>query len=502
MSKEISTNLVIIGGGAAGMMAAVCAYELGERDIIILEKTKIIGGGGRCALGPGGIGSPAQERLGIKYNMDEEFLKYMNWCHWKSDAKLVRAYLEHSGDFFRWGEAHGLVYQTVLPSRPDDCGESRVVHIRANTGGIAGGVAAVNKIVEVIKEYGITCYTKAVTQKILMKSGHVAGVEAEIDGEHTVIHAKCVMVATGNFGANKELVNKNWPNYRGEDIDFVGLPQMTGDGLKLVKDAGGRLQDSVDFWSVGPAYLSNKNVAYEMSFALKWPATLWINKYGERFTDESLSSRTHTLGANALNLQQDKMCYALFDSAMLAKILEGKEFNHEHPNLKQIPEAVNEAFHGSFFALNPATLEKEVAEGRSYRADSWEELAKMIDVDPAVLLETVNRYNSYCEAGHDGEMCKEAKYLQSLSQGPFYALPGYATYDLPIGGIVINQNAQVLGEADLRPVPGLYSAGDIAWNGWVGSGLVDFWTPFSTALTMGMIAGKHMAQEMGHAPKA
>lgn len=223
MSKEISTNLVIIGGGAAGMMAAVCAYELGERDIIILEKTKIIGGGGRCALGPGGIGSPAQERLGIKYNMDEEFLKYMNWCHWKSDAKLVRAYLEHSGDFFRWGEAHGLVYQTVLPSRPDDCGESRVVHIRANTGGIAGGVAAVNKIVEVIKEYGITCYTKAVTQKILMKSGHVAGVEAEIDGEHTVIHAKCVMVATGNFGANKELVNKNWPNYRGEDIDFFLL---------------------------------------------------------------------------------------------------------------------------------------------------------------------------------------------------------------------------------------------------------------------------------------
>lgn len=496
MSKELTTNLVIVGAGAAGLMAAISAYELGEREIIVLEKTKVIGGGGRCALGPGGIGSPVQERLGIKYDMDKEFLKYMNWCHWKSDAKLVRTYLEHSGDFIRWGEEHGLVFQTVLPSKPDDAGESRVVHVMPSTGGVPGGVASVNKIVEVIQEYGITCYTKAVTKRILVSEGRAAGVETEIDGEETIIHAKCVMIATGNFGANKELVHKHWPNYRGEDIDFVGLPQMVGDGITLVGDAGGRLQDIVDFWSVGPAYLDNRNVAYEMSFALKWPATLWVNKYGERFVDESLSSRTHTLGANALNLQQDKMCYTLFDSSMLAKIIEGKEFNHEHPNLKSIKEAASVTFHGSFFALNPETLEKEVAAGRTVRADSWEELAEKLGMDPVVLLDTVTRYNAYCEAGHDEEMSKEPKYLQSMNQGPFYAMRGYSTFDLPIGGIVINHKAQVLREEDLRPFPGLYSAGDIAWNGMVGSGLVDFWTPFSTALTMGMVAGRSMANEI------
>lgn len=96
------SGIVVIGGGASGLCAAVAAAEAGAENIAVLEKANTTGGNGRVSVGFFAAESPAQQRLGINVSRDEMFLRFMDFNHWKADARLVRAWINKTGEIVSW----------------------------------------------------------------------------------------------------------------------------------------------------------------------------------------------------------------------------------------------------------------------------------------------------------------------------------------------------------------------------------------------------------------
>jgi len=113
-SKIIETDVAVLGGAGSGLCAALRAAESGAR-VVILEKMKRLGGSTVLAAGFFGVGSPAQQRLGIFSTPDECYREVMQLLYWNVDARLVRNWMQQSGESIRWLEEKGIIFDQVVP---------------------------------------------------------------------------------------------------------------------------------------------------------------------------------------------------------------------------------------------------------------------------------------------------------------------------------------------------------------------------------------------------
>jgi len=460
-NKNLKADLVIIGGGGAGLAAALAAAENGCKNILVLEKAGSAAGSTAMAHDVFGAESPVQKRQGIDAPKDELFKVAMEWAHWtKINPRIVRAFIDKSGDTIGWLEKKGLSFE-LIQYYPN-----QVPLVRHSVKG--HGNALMKTLRDNCTELGVKILTRTPGKKILLDGkGKIRGVVAESkEGEFTIA-AKSVIVTTGGYGNNKEMLKKYCPFYH-ESMTYDGPPSNTGDGIRMATDIGAATAGLGTVNIHGP-FLKPKSDSEALKMDAKgpdgapmritlwflaWePEMLWVNKNGRRFVDEGYQLAFFAFG-NTLALQPDGISYTLFDSSTLRTI--------EKQGLIR-PGAAARANWLPVSAATPLPgLEREVHKqadkGDLKICNTWNEIADWMGTNPAVLKATIDEYNAACDARHDGLFAKAPKYLLPLRTPPYYAVKAHLGLCDAYGGIKINEHMQALDAKD-NPIPGLYAAG-------------------------------------------
>lgn len=470
--KNLQTDIVIIGMGGTGLAAAVAALEKGAK-VLVLEKAASPGGSSAMAVGFFAAESPVQKRWRVDAPRDILFKMAMDFAHWTINPRIIRAFIDKSGDTVRWLEEKGLEIEFLNPFYPNQI-------IVTEHDAKKGGSDVVRILLKTLDDLGGRVLTDTSAKKIVMSTrGEVQGVLAVKEGKDIKITARSVIIATGGYAANTELVKKFSPWYT-EEIPYRGLPHM-GEGLLMALEVGAATDGLGQLRMLGPMYQGARRyvgIIYEQ------PNTIWVNRKGERFADETIIFN-HFESVNAIVRQPGKVSYTLFDEQIKRDIIEKGPVKVRQRGFFGRPEK-------SLTDLSES-LRKEAEEGKIKVAASWDEIARWIGADPEVLKATVDEYNSSCERGHDHIFAKDRRYLIPLRTPPYYAMMGRAGLTTTQGGIKINHHMEVLNAQD-DPIPGLYAGGD-ATGGWEpqtynahlsGSGL-------GFALNSGRIAGENAA---------
>jgi fumarate reductase flavoprotein subunit len=399
---------------------------------------------------------------------DFAFKLAMGYAHWKTDPRIVRAFIDKSGDTIRWLEEKGIEFEYMPNYFPEQV--PRAFQIMKG-----GGVAMTKSLAKECKDLRVKFLYQTRARKILInKNREVTGVQAVTKEKEVTVPGKSVIVATGGYAGSRELMKKYCAAYS-EDLVQFGMPISVGDGLRMAVGAGAATEGLGLLQLIGPRFATSSYIAA----IVVEPNTIWLNKRGERFVDESLSYRWPE-AANALARQPDKICYNMFDE----KIKRGF-----------INEGISRGWIKYPTGTKMTELDKEIraqlSKGEIKISDSWEEIAKWMGVAPEVLRATIDEYNSFCNERYDPTFAKDPKFLIPVRTPPFYALKCHQGFHGTVGGIKINRHMEVLGKHD-QPIRGLYAAGSDT-GGWQGDTYcLDLsGSTFAFAISSGRIAGEN-----------
>jgi fumarate reductase flavoprotein subunit len=298
------------------------------------------------------------------------------------------------------------------------------------------------------QELGIKVLKGTAVKKILTdRAGRVTGVRVSARGKEQDIAGRTVIIGTGGYGGNKEMLRKYCPFYT-EDMRCRGLPHM-GDGISMAIEIGAATEGLGIIQKGGPDFVGSRDlgvVAFE-------PNTVWVNSRGERFVDEVADNKRFE-SVNALVRQPSSVSYSLFDEGIKKSVMEAGVIRGLGRMV--LPQT----------RLPHIDQDLKIAAGKGVAkiARSWEEIAGWIGAEPAVLQTTIEEYNADCDNGYDRVFDKERRYLTPLGTPPYYALKCYPGFLGTIGGIKINHRMEVLDKED-KPIPGLY-AGGVDTGGW------------------------------------
>lgn len=478
---DVEYDVAVVGGGAAGKAAALTAAR-GGLQVVILEKMGAAMGSAQHAEGACAFESSEQKaREGGSLHMptkEEGYHEYMRYSHYRANAAVVNMFVENSADAIEMLKDVGVEFEDVVKYLPDMESELASMHIPKGL-----GMRCQELLLKAVKEAGIDIFVNTRVEHLIMDGGKVIGVEAkDAEGDTTTVGAKAVIIATGGYGCSPELMKKY--NFLGGDTKvWTTVPPVmgvenTGDGFALAEEAGGVINGGgvVQLFACGIHKLPGSE-----SGAAGTQPSLWVNKKGRRFINEDIA-KEGTFAGTVLAGQEDSLSYGIIDADMI----------------KYLQEVGSDTSFGAFLPLHkPMThlldeLEADMAAGNAWKADSMEELADKMGIDKETFLATVKRYNELCEAGYDSDFHKDPHFLKPLRKAPFYAILAAPDYPTTCGGIMVNENLQVL-DSKFEPIPGLFAAGNDA------SGLYgDSYTmtiPGSTngfAHTSGRVAAKYI----------
>ena len=454
--RQVNADVVVIASGPAGLAAAVTAAQ-GGASVILFEKKDITGGNSNpvvsAAMNFLAIESKHQRQNSITLTREEALKTHMNYTHWRVDARLVKAYYDKSASTIDWMESMGVEF-----TQPTGHGlrQNRTTHQikgpewdgdttkRWNPqGGVIGETLTARA-----KEAGVKFFMETPVRKLIKEKGKITGVIAEDkSGEEIQARAKAVIIATGGFSDNPEMLKKHIGYDWGHDMFHLRIPGLTGDGIKMA-------------WEVG-AGSTETMISLNCTLPIGWhplrhtPAitsflpssNLFVNLQGERFMNEEVIQENMAFAGNAAFRQKNGCGFSIFDEATK------KEYEKNGSYWRPMPIA------GGFDAALE-TLRKGWADcdKHIFVVDSLEELASKTGINLEGLRKTIEDYNRYCDNGRDELFDKNYRFLRPVRQPKFYvgrlAASGYGTF----GGIKINHKTEVLTK-DHDVIPGLYAAG-------------------------------------------
>jgi fumarate reductase flavoprotein subunit len=465
-------GVVVIGSGASGLAAALTAAEGGAR-VIVFEKQRTPGGTSNNFEGTFAAESDMQRENYVNYTRDDAFKSIMEYSHWRANPRLVRNIVNESGETISWLRRQGVEFSRVTVNMPKS---PRTYHIISG-----GGSAVVQKLVARAKERGVDLRLGMPATRIFKEGGRITGVAAKGDPDDIRIDTSAVVIASGGFANNKQWIKK----YTGFELDKnlipVGNVDKTGDGIRMAWEVGAAEEGIgvVELYRAGP-------ITTEIGGQVEWPTVqpdLWVDPRGKRFCDEGVAFYDTSVG-NVNAKFSEGYTYSIFDTSILERLkTEGvdKSVNVHTPPGTRLTNFNRE-------------LEILLEEGNTdvSIADSIEELAQKLEMDPAVLKSTVEEYNRFCEKKHDDLFAKDPKYLRPLLGPKFYAVKAHTVFLGTMGGIKINHNAEVLDNKD-AVIPGLYAVGFDAGGMYGDSYHVSVASGSSSgfALNSGRIAGKN-----------
>lgn len=462
----MESEIIVVGGGGTGLAAALTAAERGVR-VILLEKHQAAGGNTAMARGIFAAESPVQKRMKIDARKDDLFKKAMAYAHWKIDPKIIRVFINKSGDTIQWLEEKGLKFEDILHYYPNQV--PRVFHVPEGR-----GAGLVKFLVKQCEKMGVKILYKTSAKKILLNERkEVSGILAVTKDQELRIRGKSVIIGTGGYAGNRGLLKKYYADYT-EDLCLHGMPNM-GDGLLMAMEIGAATEGLGILQLRGPRFPGSSY----LSVVIEEPNTIWLNKRGERFVNEALSFYWPEAG-NALNRQPDKISYTLFDEKIKMTFLEeGVIKGTAHfPSGTKMTELDHE-------------IQSRLDRNEIKISNSWEEMAKWMNITSEMIKKSIEEYNHFCHQGWDGRFGKDRRYLIPLQTPPFYGFKCVQSFHGTIGGIKINHQMEVL-HREGHPIPGLY-AGGIDTGGWESDTycLTLSGSAFGFALNSGRIAGEN-----------
>ncbi len=484
MSKDgtetVRADVIVIGAGGSGLATAVTAADGGAK-VVVFEKMAAPGGTSVFFQGMFAAGSELQRERYIDYTTDEAFKNMMDYSHWKANPRLVRAFVDESGPTISWLQGLGVEFPEATINMPNGI---RTYHLIKRN-----GAAVVKALTTQAKELDVDIRLGAPVRELIKEDGTVVGVIAEEKGKIVEAYGKAVVIATGGYGANAEWMKKFTGLELGVNVIPIAQMEKVGDGIRMAWEAGAdeKGKDVLLGMRVGPMG-PGITMGNTLECASAQP-DLWVTQQGERFCDEALEFNDAVIGAVAASVREG-YSFTIFDEAikeeMIAKGIERSLGNTNWPGtrLTNFEEDLKEAF----------------AQGNTniYVADSIEELASKIGVDPNTLRETVEEYNRCCDDHRDSLFAKPRKYLRPIRKPKFYAIKAFAIFLGTLGGIRINHRLEAVDKAG-DPIPGLYAVGNDA-GGIYGdmypmagaSGAASAWT-----INSGRLAGKSVLKYLG-----
>jgi len=457
MEKEVITKMVadvVVIGSGGGLSAAVTAAEEGAK-VILIEKTGMLGGYTRQANGLMAVESPVQKSQNININKDEVFRQFMRWSHCRRvNPRVVRAFFNQTGETIEWLETKGVRFEIMqtgagLP----------VVHLPVGMG------AAVQKaLIKAAHGLGITTLLNTRAYKIkISDSGEVTKVLANQEDTEITIDTKSVIIATGGFGDNRDLLKKYCRDYYdGMPVDhWPNHTAHSGDGLLMAEDIGAAIAESIPNYHMGPYYHPFLYPWQSLAAMAMNPSTIWVNKRGKRFIDEGGSFGMGVAG-NAILMQPDHIMFTLFDDSIRQLVEEGKTGTMIDGRQKHAKKGGGTMVVDGKFPGLKEELGKEARKTDGVMiSNSWDEIAEWIGAEPDILKTEIEEYNYFCETGYDALFTKDKVYLRPLKNPPFYAMKCSTRVGETLGGIIVNEKMEIINKEG-KIIPGAYAAGVIA----------------------------------------
>ena len=481
--KQLKTDIAIVGGGPGGLAAALQAAQLGVTSIVF-DKRDRLGGVMMGGTGPFAAGTIQQRRQRKMLTPEDAFDFFMNFTHWQTDPELVAAFVGKSADTIEWLEDAGCGFDNVV------CYIDKGYHTWHENDMSKGFIT--DNIWKAAEKLGVQAVLNTKVEHIIMKDGKAAGIYAvdEKTGEEYTVESKAVIVSTGGFGSNPEMVKKYTKFELGKNI-ICGSTLTDGDGLKMMWEAGaiqGKMMMDAHVSLIDKNLAGKAGVSNDFD-AFKQP-NLMVNKAGKRFTNEAVMHN----GAYAINIvsQQEGLCGYMI---LTDTIVDYYKVHGLDILLPMKPPFQDE------YADWPRNFEKSLAEVLDksddvFAADSIKELAEQAGIDPVQLEKTVKEYNEICERGEDRKFFKAAQYLRPIHGKKYYMARYRASSFCSLGGVEINGSAKVLGDRK-KPIPGLYAAGNDACS--ICMDTYSFFTSGLTssfALNMGRIAAESAVEDI------
>ncbi|CAM9495899.1 unnamed protein product, partial [Discosporangium mesarthrocarpum] len=432
------TEVLVIGGGSAGLSAAIGAREDGA-EVLLLERGSGLSGtttlaGGMLYLGGG---TPVQKANGFDDTPDEMFDYLLANTPDPDEAKL-RLYCDESVDHFAWLKAQdvpfteGYYAQKHHTPPGTNClswsGNEKAwpisEHAKPAPRGhkvaheTEGGALLIQRLGATAERRGVRfTYDANVTNLVANAEGVVVGVRATVFGEERFVRAtRGVVLAAGGFSMNKQMVEEYCPTLARYGIHRQGNPNDDGAGIRMGIAAGGSAIHMEKPFVTAPFYPPESLIK-----------AIFVNRHGERFINEDCY---HARTMDAAVRQPDGIAYLICDDTTFGR-----------PDLEMQP-----------------------------LIDAWETIEEMerdLGLPEGKLQETVARYNAFAERGEDADFHKHPDWLAPIATPPFAALQcsvGESYYiGFTLGGLDVTIDAEVLGRGDV-PIPGLYAAGACASN--------------------------------------
>ena len=451
-SNVMNADVVVVAAGLSGLAASIAAAEEGK-IVITLEKSNVTGGAANMGMSPLAIGTKYQRAANFNMTPAEACRKHMNFIHWQGDARLIKKYYEKTASTIEWLEDMGVEFCGLITAYAVNENERAyataypTAHCVKPEGGGAPGPrcagAMTKKMTERANELGVKIMFETVGESVIMEDGRAAGVRARNkDGEFEV-RANAVIIATGGFGDNPELIKEHFGYEWGKDLFSFRIPGMKGDGIRMAWEAGaGHSKMMMELMYQCPDNMT----VFSLDGAFRQPC-LWVNKTGERFLNEDLTPNSTYTGCAIIN-QPGNVGISIMDQKMV------------NTYKKKGPDLLDHVHGEHVFENWDADVNDALERGYKYlhKADTLEELAQSLGIPEDKFLETVEEYNEMCENGWDDLFEKDRRYLYPVKKGPFYALEFYAGAYGTLGGIKINHMCEVVTD-DYKVIPGLYAVG-------------------------------------------
>lgn len=459
---RLSADVVVVGLGGAGAVAAIAAHDQGAQ-VLVVEKQPQSGHHTNTSMS-GGVFINVADVGKAKAYMEALCRTTDGGPSW-TDSHMLDVWAHYSAENAEWlASLGGKVTRFASGGEHPQLPGEEAIEVYRYAG---SGVAMQRFLISQVEARGIRVIYRASARRLLTGlSGEVEGVRVELEGEGErqaadIRARRGVILTCGGFEFDEEMkLNylKVYPTY------FTGTPANTGDGVRMAQEVGAKLWHMNCCAARWVAKFPDFPIAFSIDLfgrpwgqrALNHPketescGCVVVDRDGKRFTSENF--KNHAVYYELTNFDTHRLiyprvpCFWVFDQKRM-------DFG------RLVRKAHGAAGPSGFIKWSNDGLE-ELKRGWIIRADSVGELAPKLGVPPENLEETVRRWNGYCETGRDPEFDRNVANLVPLRNPPYYGMPLYPGGPNTQGGPQRNERAQVL-NVDGDPIPRLYSAGEL-----------------------------------------
>lgn len=490
--KKIEADVVIVGGGMSGIIAAVAAAEK-DASVIVFEKGNTVGGAANMGMGFFAIESRLQRDKMYNYTLDEAFMDFMEYNHWIPDAKLIRRLYAQSADTVDWLTDMGVELLGAFKYSKDS---NMTWHVVKVPGSNDAHERAASIMVKAVKdradELGVEFQLGTAVKELLSgDKGKIIGVIAEdSSGEQIEVDCSAVIIATGGFSNNVDMIRDYLGLEWGKDLFTFRIPGIDGEGMRLAWKAGaGKTDVKMEVTYNTPGLT---DIYKTLSETMRQP-NLMVNLDGERMVNEEIMNNT-TYTGNAIMRQKKRCAFTIIaDDIVEYYRKQGLDYITVHHNIKQVDNWDKELkSYLSGEKSEESGLSSLHAE-ENYEQNFWvcnsiEEIAEVTGINPKALAKTIDGYNRMA-GSYDEEFGKKSRYMLPVTGKRYYVARHFPSGYGSLGGIKTNHDMNCVSQAGER-IPGLFACGTDACN--IFSDSYCFNMPGSTmgfAINSGRIAG-------------